>query len=96
MAKTEITTQGRPAPMRGKGHCIIPGDRLDIVTKVVKRLQRDGISFLIEDCDYVVIREFCVNGFPIRGNGRKLKQHVDVSIMPGTRITWPDEMEVIP
>jgi hypothetical protein len=71
-----------------RGYCVIPADRLDMVTKVVKRLQKDGISFLMEDMEADCIRELYTSEG--RYEGSRLKDHVEVRFTPATRIIWPD------
>lgn len=36
-------------PTRSRGYAFIPESRLDLLTKVVKRLQKDGIDFEMEE-----------------------------------------------
>jgi hypothetical protein len=74
---------------RARGYALIPADRLDMVSKTVKGLQKAGISFLMEDVDAGIVRE-------LHGAEGTLKSHgvyndkVKVNITPCTRITWPD------
>ena len=72
-----------------KGYALIPGDRLDMVSKVVKNLQKQGISFLMEDEPVICIRQLHDREGTHTRNGDLMKS-VDVKFTPGTRITWPD------
>lgn len=77
MKRTKQSAQ--QSPTRARGYALIPADRLDLVTKVVKRLKKEGISFLMEDVDAGVIRQLhCVEGVH------------EIRLTDAIRITWPD------
>ena len=74
---------------KAKGYCLIPGDKLDMLSRVIKRLQKDNISFLMEDEPVACIRALHDREGTHTRNGDLMKS-VDVKFTPGTRITWPD------
>jgi hypothetical protein len=76
-------------PCNTKGYALIPGDRLDMLSKVIKKLQKDRVSFLMEDEPVVMIRALHDKEGTHTRNGNLLSS-VDVRFIPGTRITWPD------
>jgi hypothetical protein len=96
MAKKQVKKPA--APSRACGYAIIPEGRLDMVTKVVKALQKEGVSFIVEEADDLMFGPVrwrdgtvscsCVPNTSCSHENKRIPVHLTPG--SGTLITWPD------